>query len=223
MCFWLVQGDLFVVAPGSAVSQNHCLSDSYKVYTPCAEPLMSKTGWMVGTDYTKDDPLGNHFRRITMGLTGPAAQYQYTSPHMTPDGRFAIVRAGYVGGVRADPLLFRMPPPPAEDSVDRSTFIPVPVSLPTGSGYARVRFGYVENGTAAQYFCTSRQEACLTDASVAPFAFEQSDTLTPTDCRAGCTINVPALSGRVVYYRVETSTDGSSGWVSGPAQSKAAN
>ena len=215
------KGGLYVAAPNADVAPAACISDSYKLSSPCATPLWSHGGWMVERDVRKNDPLGTHFRRITMGLTGPAAQYQYTSPHMTPDGKFAMVRAGYVNGVRADAVLVKMPLPAAEDSIDRSAFVPLSVRLPAGSGYVRVRFGYAENGAASQFYCTTRQEACVTDASVAPFAFGQSDTLTATDCRNGCTINIPALSGRVVYYRVEKSNNGSTGWVSGATQVRA--
>jgi hypothetical protein len=118
-------------------------------------------------------------------------------------------------------MAIKMPPPAVTDSIDRTNFIGAPVVLPPGSGYARVRFGYAENGVPGQFYCTSRQEACLTDAAVTPFAYAQTDTLTATDCRNGCTINVPALSGRILYYRVEKSPNGSSGWVNGQMQIQA--
>jgi hypothetical protein len=37
----------------------------------------------------------------------------------------------------------------------------------------------------------------------APFAFAQTDTLTPTPCSAGCSLSIPAISGRVLYYVIE--------------------
>jgi hypothetical protein len=176
---------------------------------------------MIEGDSQRDDPLGYHFRRITMGLTAPTAQYQYTAPHMTPDGAFALVRPGWHNGVHPDLLAVKMPPPAPTDNIDRTDYVAIPVSLPAGSGYVRIRFGYAENGSAAAFYCTSRQEACVTDASVAPFAFAQTDTLTAADCRNGCTINIPALSGRVVYYRIEKSANGTTGWVNGVTQVKA--
>lgn len=214
-------GDVFVVAKNAYVGPNACVSDTYKTYAPCVTPLWSNAGWMIENDSQRDDPLGWRFRRITMGLVAPSAQYQYTSPHMSPDGAFAFVRAGYPNGVRADALTYKVPPPAVDDTVDRANFVPVVVVLPATSGYARIRFGYAENGAANQFYCTSRQEACLTDGQLTPFAYEQTDTLTATSCTAGCNISIPALSGRVLYYRVEKSADGTTGWVSGSTQVRA--
>lgn len=153
-----------------------------------------------------------------MGLSGPAAQYEYTSPFMTPDTSMALVKANYVGGVRPDYLAFKMPPPPApDDGIDRTQFIDTPVGVPGGLAFARVRFGYAENGSPDQFYCTSRREACLTDAQVAPFAFAQTDAGTGQGCGGGCTVHIPAISGRVLYYRVERSDDGTS-WVNGDMQ-----
>ena len=214
-------GEVYVVAPNANIESGRCTADSLKTYSPCVTPLWSHGGWMIEGDAMRDDPLGSRFRRITMGLSGPSAQYQYTSPHMVPDSSFALLRAGYPNGVRPDLLVIKMPPPATTDSVDRTNFVPVANVFPAGSGYVRIRFGYVENGPAGNFYCTSRQESCLTDATVAPFAYAQTDTLTAADCRNGCTVKIPALSGRVLYYRVEKSKDGSTGWVNGGTQVKA--
>lgn len=152
-----------------------------------------------------------------MGLTGPGAQYQFLSPHGIPDATWSLIRPGLAGGVRRD-FLVKMPPPSEPDSIDRSTYVKVPVQLPAGLAFARARFGYVENGPVSSFFCTSRQEACLADASAFPFAYEQTDTLTATACASGCTVTVNAISGRVLYYAVERSANGTSGWVRGVVQ-----
>ncbi len=214
---------VYVVAKNANIAGGNCITDTFRVFAPCATSLWTHGAWMLQGDAVKDDPLGKRYRRLTMGMSGPGAQYQYTSPHMTPDGNFALVRAGWPEGVRPDMLVYKMPPPAQDDTKDRSQYVPIPVSLPAGSGYARIRFGYAENGSVSNFYCTSRREACVTDRLVAPFAFDQSDTLSATDCRTGCTIKVPALPGRIIYYRVETSTDGSTGWVSGNVRVNAIN
>jgi hypothetical protein len=214
-------GQVYVVAPNANIEPGRCAADTLKTYSPCVTPLWSHGAWMIEGDARKDDPLGTRFRRITMGLSGPAAQYQYTSPHMIPDASLALLRAGYPNGVRPDSLTIKMPPPAENDSVDRSDFVPVSIVLPPGFGFARVRFGYAENGGADNFYCTSRLESCVTDSVVKPFAYMQIDTLTATDCRTGCTIRIPALPGRVLYYRLEKSKDGSTEWVSGSTQVKA--
>jgi hypothetical protein len=102
--------------------------------------------------------------------------------------------------------MVKIPPPPADDGVDRSTYYPLRVDIaPDGlSTSARVRFGYAENGAVDAFRCTSRREACVTDTLTAPFAYESSDApLAPQPCSTGCTLAVPAIPGRVLYYRVE--------------------
>ena len=58
----------------------------------------------------------------------------------------------------------KLPPIPAEDGYDRTTFVPVPVSVgsvPAGTAVAQVEYGYHDFGTPAQFYCTVRQESCL--------------------------------------------------------------
>jgi hypothetical protein len=208
--------DVFVNVPQASPTDS-CVVNTYALNSPCFTTPYVYGGWAVQYQYTQDDPNGQHFRRLTMGFTGPGRQYQLTSTHVTPDGRWAFLAPGWVDGARATPLLVKLPPPPVDDQIDRSTFIRYTVTVPpttlrrralspgsTTSATARVRFGYAENGPVSSFFCTSRQEACLTDQAVAPFAYEQSDTLTSVPCGAtGCTLTVPVLPGRVLYYRVE--------------------
>ena len=82
-----------------------------------------------------------------------------------------------------------------------------PERIDDGMSHARVRFVY-----NTSFHCTERADACLTDDNIAPFAFN-SEALTATDCSGGCSITVPAMPGRLLYYRVET-YDGSA-WTNG--------
>jgi hypothetical protein len=213
-------GDLFVVAKNAHVEFGQCIIGTLKLYTPCVTNLWPYAAWVEQRDTQRSDPTGNRFRRFTMGLVGPAAQYMYNTPHPVPDHSWMFIRSSWANGVRNDALAYRIPPPAADDGIDRSNYIPVSVKLPAGSRFVRIRFGYAENGPLANLFCTTRQEGCLTDSQTAPFAFERTDALAPQDCRSGCTVNIPALSGRVLYYRIESSTDGATNWTSGPIQAK---
>jgi hypothetical protein len=89
----------------------------------------------------------------------------------------------------------------------------VQLAPPTGMGVdnAIVRFGYAENGGSDQYFCTSRKEACYAASTTVPaipfqFPSDASDGtlpgLTGMACASGCTVALPALSQRVLYYQV---------------------
>jgi len=210
------KGEVYVSAPNAWTEQSGCVADTFKTYTPCVAPLWSIAGWGIERWALANDSLGSRFRRITMGLSGPAAQYQYNSNYGIGNGLWTMTRPAFLSGVRPDMLLYKHPPPIADDQLDRSTYIQTPVAVGTGPQYARVKFGYGDYGTPSQFYCTARAEACVTDQAALPFAYVQSDTLTPvTTCSAGCTIKVPAISGRVMYYTVERSTNGSS-WVAGP-------
>jgi hypothetical protein len=68
-----------------------------------------------------------------------------------------------------------------------------------------VEFGYAENGAANSFFCTSRRESCVAVSgaigSSAPFFYEQTETYSGAPCASGCTVAIPALSQRILYYR----------------------
>jgi hypothetical protein len=156
-----------------------------------------------------------------MGFTGPGRQYQFQNAHITPEGKWLFLAPGWVDGVRMEMMMLKMPPAPVDDQIDRSTYIRVRVEVgpDAAAAKARVRFGYAENGPAGSFFCTSRQEACLTDDQAAPFAYERTDALTPSPCgNAGCTLYAPAIPGRVLYYRVERLDDTGKVTSTGPAQ-----
>lgn len=148
----------------------------------------------------------------------------YWNGFMSPNGGLMGSQVRWMDGVRTEDLLTVLPPFPEPDGISRNNFVPVnlkidpPRALPVQS--AIVEFGYVENGGAANYYCTSRQETCVaTGATVnqaAPFNYEQTESYTPAPCSNGCTIAIPALSGRALYYRWKYL--GASGQVIGTSQ-----
>jgi hypothetical protein len=109
---------------------------------------------------------------------------------------------------RIDLWMVKIPTYPPKDSVARSTFIPVPVRLtpPAGMG---VHNAVVEFGYTPTFRCTTRDEACFANlASVNesnPFVWPSDvggeSSVTGLACGSGCTVVIPALSQRVLYYR----------------------
>src|SRR4030095_6877837 len=83
------------------------------------------------------------------------------------------------------------------------------VSAPQGQGiaFAAIEFGYQEQGSASQYYCTSRREACVavstTVNDAAPFHFAQTETYTRMPCARSCAITLPVLPAHVAYYQVK--------------------
>jgi hypothetical protein len=126
-----------------------------------------------------------------------------------PSGGMFSTLGRWLDGVRSDNLVTALPPLPDADGVSRNTFIPVPVVIDPPPGLpvrsAVVEFGYVENGAAGGYYCTSRQETCVAASALlnvtTPFSFEQTETYAPVSCAHGCTITIPAISQRALYYR----------------------
>lgn len=109
-------------------------------------------------------------------------------------------------------MLARVPPMPPPDGIDRSDFVPMPVTSSAVAGAVNtvVQFGY----DASEFRCTQRRESCVAVSaahdSSDPYKFAETEDYTGVDCTAGCTITVPAISDRVVYYRwVYRGADGS--------------
>jgi hypothetical protein len=96
--------------------------------------------------------------------------------------------------------LYDIPADPSADSINRGTFIPVAVKL-SSHKYAKavVDFGYTPD-----FHCLSRNEACIAyQASVnetTPFKYP-TEAPTGLACSSGCTITIPARSGKTLYYR----------------------
>lgn len=132
------------------------------------------------------------------------------------DASWMITRSMYLGGVWTTDLLGKLPPFPPTDTKVRWTFQPQPLKLtpPAGLGVdnAVVQFGYAENGGAGQFYCTSRQEKCLATASTVPavpFQFPSEGAggvetgVAGVPCAGGCTVAIPALSQRMLYYQIK--------------------
>lgn len=163
--------------------------------------------------FQRNDPLGSLGRSVSAVLS----RYKYLDPYMhgnaLPDASWMLAESLWVDGVSSAWIAAKLPPFPSPDTVGRDTFVPVPVTVkpPSGVDNVIVRFGYGENGTPAQLFCTSRKEACLATSSsvpTIPFAFPSDGTggaesgVTGLACSAGCTVEIPAISQRMLYYQV---------------------
>jgi len=108
----------------------------------------------------------------------------------TPDGSWFLGRTEFAG---------KLPAFPAADTVSRSTWVTVSLSLkpPAGLGADNV---IVEFGYDPSYRCTSRAEVCVKDANPSePYVFA-GDAIAGIPCAAGCTVNIPAVSQKVLYY-----------------------
>jgi hypothetical protein len=95
--------------------------------------------------------------------------------------------------------------------VNRTQYVSIGISLGAQAGInnAIVEFGYAENGDPGAYYCTARQEACVAQSGAInfsqPFYFSTTEAaaIGGMPCASGCTVTIPAVSGRMVYYRVD--------------------
>jgi hypothetical protein len=101
-----------------------------------------------------------------------------------------------------------LPPYPSVDSYDRSQFIPMVLPVPplSGADHAVIEFGYQEYGDPSAFHCTTRHDACLAataqlSPNSSPFFF-QSEHHAGLPCSTGCTIAIPAISQRVLFFRI---------------------
>ena len=182
-----------------------CIGNNSEVYNSI---MQNGVSWV--------DNYGTHMRMLTKGLSRNRLLAPFWHSHALPNARWVMIHTNYAQNVADMVTVVKVPAPPPQDSVNRATFVPLLMKLKPPAALAVnnaiIEFGYAEYGSAGSYFCTSRNEACAVGPSVSgaavnatnPFYFETSEanSLAGTPCSAGCVINIPAVSQRVVYGRV---------------------
>ena len=167
--------------------------------------------WVTQDGSVKQDSSGRGFRKLSSGLNRAGFQVVFASAHGSFSGKWAFAAADYYnGGNRGDFLVMKLPPQPVHDTIVRNGFVNIPITVGSGDGAAtkiRARFGYVENGAPGQFYCAyNRKEECRTrpDPTLAdPYYFASEAAQNVQDCSNGCTILIPGISGRLVYYALD--------------------
>jgi hypothetical protein len=182
----------------------------------CVGNMSAYLNSIVQVGFKKNDFTGALGRTLTKGLTRYKIIDPYWHGKALSDASWVMFRSMYTNGAWTDILLGKVPPYPPADSVARGAFQPIPVKLTPPVGLAVdnavIQFGYAENGGPGQFYCTSRQEKCLATAATLTAAY----FLLPSDgaggvesgvagvaCANGCTVAIPAISQRVLYYQVK--------------------
>jgi len=155
------------------------------------------------------DSYGTTVRRLTTGFAPYKVQSTFWNLRALPTGNRFFWGTKHLDEARDEILVADLPPFPGEQSLYRGNFVPVRLSLGGASGdEVRVRFGYSENGPAESLFCHERQVACSTSASgTQPYAWVD-ESPSWSNCSSGCSISVPAISGRVLYYVIDRRNGG---------------
>ena len=166
--------------------------------------------------FEHSDPWGELGRSLTKGLVRYRLVDINENVHSLPDGSWLLIESNAMNGSAFVVLGAKVPPFPEVDSVNRQTFIPLVLNLtpPQGASIdnAIVEFGYAENGAVDQFYCTSRRENCIANSATVveanPFHFPSegtdgtSATVAGVPCSTSCSVTIPGLPQRVVYYHV---------------------
>jgi len=156
-------------------------------------------------DSAHHDGFGLGSRRIVNPFSGPKSlESSNVNTNELPDGSWSSSNA-YVGATQGM-LAYKLPPYTGISAVNRVSWIPVSVqvtSAPPGTDNVIVEFGYDPN-----FHCSSRQEVCIANASTlqsgnSVFSYATSDSYSGLSCVSGCTVVIPALSQRVMWYQID--------------------
>ena len=197
-------GDVYVNCP--TIQNRYCYqlpagNENYDADNVCVTDNGAYTQGITQVDMRTEGLSGAGGRLITHALSAYRLGNAYWNVKGTPDGRWLIVQSSSLGGQRSDALLVKLPPIPV-DSVNRATVVPVSITVrpPTG---LNVSNAVVEFGNNAGLQCTSRQEICVKGNQAANGYAFASEMVEGVPCSAGCTVTVPGIAQRTLYYRVK--------------------
>jgi len=172
----------------------------------CVDNMPAAGQGLVQFSTLQADPSGKFQRILVKPMNGRLKLTSgFANARPLPDNSWVMFQGNYLDSARRELYMAKLPPFPEADAVDRSTFLPLQVKLtpPAGQGVtnAIVEFGYREfNGR-----CTTRNEACVATADslgTVPFQFAGEDPA-GAQCISACTIAIPAVSQRMLYYRAK--------------------
>jgi hypothetical protein len=201
-------GSLYVTVPKVSIDTD-CHTDQFTISSPCAFQLSPFAGQLIQLRTDKTDSSGLTIRKLGYIHGMPGLQYQFSNCRTTPDAAFAFCVADWLDGVRSEWVALRLKRTPDPDSVNRTTFVPKELTYQgsPNATYIRARFGYLENG-GSLLRCTAYQVECSTEipsgAPTDPYSFtNEAVTRQPCSNGSSCTIAIPALSNRMLYYVVD--------------------
>jgi hypothetical protein len=185
-------GKMYAVIPGPRTDWTNCVSSQMSSRAVCALYPVAIQGQITQVGMAASDIDGVSQRSVSMALTRPAGQYVYGKARPWPSGQKLLATAHHVGGWWNGPIMID-PGAWAHSSLNGAAFTPV---LSKASANHYVEFGYNPS-----FHCTSRAEACRVTAATigaTPFLYAGE---AGSDTASSSTVTIPALPGRVLYYR----------------------
>jgi hypothetical protein len=200
----------------AAIITSNCWTNHMEASLPCLVNASPVGNWAIQQDISQNNLQPSLLRRLTEAMAAPSRQYTYTNWRPMPDASWGLFLTQYADGIFPVMWAAKLPPWPGYDSIRRDSFTQVPIQV-TGTANTEIRFGYEEFGSPSSFYCTSRAEICATTASptaTSPFQYITTDGHSGISCASGCTITVPALPGRILWWQQFNSSDGGTTWVS---------
>jgi hypothetical protein len=201
-------GQRYVTLPKHDI-QSQCSSSAFGLAVPCVSAFGPWTGQTVQYRIDKYEPTGLMSRKFGFAHAHLGLHYPFSNCRPTPDGQFMFCPGYWLDGVRTEWIALRIGALPPVDNVNRATFVPISVNyqgVPSASNI-RARFGYAENG-GDLLRCTPYGQDCSTEIPSGspgdPFSFT-NEVATRQACVSGtnCTVTIPSLANRILYYVVD--------------------
>ena len=201
-------GQYYMTLPHHDI-QSSCYSANHGLAVPCLSSFGPVAGQIVQFRNDRYDLAGVGYRKFGFAHSHLGLGYPFSNCRTAPGADFVFCPAYWLDGVRTDWLALRIGAVPPVDNVNRTTFVPVNViyqGVPFASN-VRARYGYAENGGDLLH-CTAYGQDCSTEIPSAspndPFSFT-NETVTRQACANGasCTLTIPSLPNRILYYLVD--------------------
>ncbi len=206
-------GNLYMSLPMADLT-SQCASSQFTQAIPCLYQPAPWSGQSIQFRIDRGDFSGLTTRKFGYVHGHPGTAYEYSNCRPTADAQFMFCPGYWLDGVRVEWLAYRISPGFPADDVNRTSFVPVTLTF-QGVSFAsniRARFGYLENG-GDLLRCTAYGQDCSSEipsgSAADPYSFT-NEAVTRQGCANGamCTVTIPSLPNRVLYYVVDR-VDGS--------------
>ena len=224
------RGDVYVNCPGTPdgiIAPQEAFTGNYGDHIDVGLEFTSMYAHSTTQEgFWRDNPNGELIRVLGHSLSRYRNASPFWNTRTTPDNQAIWSPVYGEDGWRKTEIVQFVPPFDTYDSINGGDFVYQTIQIstpPISSDNVIVEFGYPDYGSdgLTKFYCTSRSENCVMGNTTIsdPYTYA-SETNSGQACAGGCTVKVPALSGRVMYYRVKYRT-GTSVNLAGPTSTAA--
>jgi hypothetical protein len=226
--------DIYANCPGETVSPYAnavgCAGGSYHGGVPfgvgndmCFQNLAKVADSVIQYTLQYTDYYGAYTRALASATSRLRMVNNFENNQLLPDNSWLMYRQEFLNLDRQSIWALQYPAYPAIDGYNRGTFIGISTTTftpPGGTNNTVVDFGYMEYAQSGVPYCTTRLDTCEATSTSIPSGFQPfkfaSETPTGSLCTSGCTILIPAISQRTLYWRLRYQNSGNVTLSTGP-------